>query len=1373
MPYRLEPESSTAVLEPPTDRYRLEPPDSRYRLEPVAPEPSFIPFGAGPPPGQPDREGPPGAISRMVTGGLRFLGRKARSVLEAVSPPTEAFRTLADLSREDLARLSREVGAVTETGEPLITPENVQEFPQELENAMLVLSFIPMVPGPPAGPPAEIGTRAGQIAATRQAIKRTAEEIRAREFQRGVRLLEPPGGLPKPLVRPQPSVPKPSVPAPVVSQAPAGLPKVSRGLHVPTLLPDELAAVQQIRQDVAQGVAGTRMPIEGEVRGQGATRQWIGVPSTFPEYFQNKGYTKARVLRIVDRVQAGQPITEKQRAVLDDLVAGFQAHEAKTPRGGSSVSPEIARYRLEEVGGLPPERFALTPEAPTPPVVVPIQEEMPGMPRPSTPTGPLVARSPEGLTPLEAATVETADRARQVPLLPVPSGPVEPELVPGAWEQLYGKEEAKELKAQFDYFSQHGKWPGAELLEPETIDVSPSVGQKVLLPQFEKIGGDVTEVGGGLPLTRQSFLQWQVASARAKVKAAPLQAQADQLAPKVTIVTPARDMGWLSMFGTPSNRLKRYGPLAEQAITDLNLTEMRQIRAIGQRNEADYLQGIAKIPAKEIGTFVEQVFEGRPIETILARTDISQGTKEAAQYFRAKFDVDRGSIVLLQREWLRSAMESKVTAQLRAEGFAKAGARRTKAEMATFRAEAATRTKAELAKAVPDTWGIKEYFPHLFPGEFRVLVRNAKGELDFIGEGRSQWEAQAVIAKHFAENPKTTPSAYQIETRMFMDPDLVRVSTPRRWKLLHDLAEAMQTTPEEVADATKGIIGTRERKQKWWGSLRHRAGAPGYSKDLQWVLQVYNAGLVRWATITELNRRLQPILRTMRNAGQTQLAAEVEANFKILSGYKSPTSDLLDNTLAQTPGVRIIAQPFALERWTSRLKGWTATGFLKLSVRFHLLNRFQIFSTLWPVVDTAELVEGIRLSQTAEGRAILNQYAVRFLAARGKIAEHGGGLRVLSARRLERLNLLAPETSNQEIAFLTMYQKGVEMGMAPSKAADYAFLRGNLYTQFVALRTDQPRAFYRGIRTGLSAPIKSTAFQFQRFNIKNLEIGFDLLASKNVSGATKWLGMMFLLGGARAFLVGGTGYLSYKTYQAIKEKYGETMAQVIAYGLPSLLGMDLSYSIQVVNPPYGQSIAERVGRVALGPLGNLAVGVGAAAMDTKGVEPDARLRAIRAVVQRVPSLRWMEGVEKVWTGRYDFRDPGGRLRFHGDLKDVLMQIGAFRSLRQAEQDLMLNALADIKIQRDAVLDEAAAVALHRVPSGQAPTSEDVTQAKAAVDQWNAMFPEFPITEQDLTARMVARGKAIAIPQATRRVLSAPKVFRPTFLPSRPPAGVAP
>ncbi len=940
--------------------------------------------------------------------------------------------------------------------------------------------------------------------------------------------------------------------------------------------------------------------------------------------------------------------------------------------------------------------------------------------------------------------------------------------------------------------------PGWSVIEPARGEVIPAdiaahnARIENLGGEAEIIGGGKIEMGSGPTFGKGILLRAAVAkhqAAREKAKAAEERATADAGAnlppdtPTIIFQAPLRDYGWLSTLGTPSNVLPRYGEDAKQAIEALNLYEIKQRIDFGRQTEAD-LDILHTIPKQDFGKKGEifiRVFEGKPIDDILARTDITEETKAAARYFRDRYDRETKVIIERKRADLKPTVATRIERQLREDGFAQSeGKKRRNAEQVQeLRDEVERLTGGELRRLVPDSWGIRDYLPHLFAGDLVIRVK-VGDEYQFIGSARDNWEAIDKIAEWHVEHPDVPASRYKVEKRVFMNPDIVRVSRPRRWKIINDIAKAGDFTQDDVANAFKGVIGTKENRSKWAGFLQPREGYEAYSKDLEWLIVTHNAQFHRWINVTDASRIVRPLIQRVRDSGRKALADEIEANMDLLWGHRSPVSELLDNALSRVPGIKDIHHPFALERWINRAKGLAATAFLQFSPRFHILNRLQTFQTLWPIVTTREFWDGRKLyrgtvelhpdtanSETLNGKDILDRHGIRQLTGGKFVGETGFIPRPVRARLREKARGFAPETFNQEVAFLTMYLKARRLGLADKQAADYAFLRGNLYSQFTGLRTDQPRALYRSLMTGKSAPIKSVIFQFRRFPVKSLEILRDLAEAKDWAGVGKWFGAQAVIGGVRGatspwlwIFLGPLTAL--KIYDELKKRYGSWFADLVNFGLPSLLGADMSYSMQLVDLPMGRSIPEKVGNVALGPLGNLLAGGLTAAFTEKGVEPSAVKRFLKGIAQRAGGLRWSEGFRQLWEGDYDFRDAQGRLRFKGDLRDVLLSMVGFRTMTAAQQDMVLSAYMDLKDRRDTVLDHLAAVRAQAKIQGRGLTEDESLAEDGVKNTWNALFPDvqgFHITTRDIVTRGRRRGATSEIPQAERIIRGGKKSMR--------------
>jgi len=870
-------------------------------------------------------------------------------------------------------------------------------------------------------------------------------------------------------------------------------------------------------------------------------------------------------------------------------------------------------------------------------------------------------------------------------------------------------------------------------------------GLKAAAPKGDVVNPNIQEMHGGLgaalPGRNARFAQMlrQAISEKDRDR---------EKLPTVMFEPEAKDVGLRKWFLTPSFVLgaipgmePKFGRPAQSAMRSLLLTE-RTIKVETAQRDEFLDKTIRQIPTADwgkVGERFREIFEGQKINAILARTDISEKTREAAKSLREFFDNDRKERIQIARDRWRSAVRRRVEKEYRVEN----GLQRKRLHPEHVKAIEKL-TETGLDQIMPRDWGIDDYLPHFFPGDYRVIAEYADGTSEFVTSGKNKMDALAKIAEDYVDRNEIKPVvSYRVNKRLFMDPDVTRVSRPRYRAIVKDLHEAAEVSREEVQAAMRGRIGAKESRQKHFFAFKKRQGYLGYSKNLRETLTVYNRGYNRWKYLTPLNEQIQPLLRKIGGEGRPNTRAYVENIFNQLWGYQTDASRAVDAFLQKVPYIRDRTTPMALDRWLAIAKSGAFTGLLKLNPRFHLLNRMQTFQTLAPLVGVADFAEGRRSYHSAEGKELLRKHGVRYLTG-GKLAEVGAGTRRAELR--EKFHGFAPETYNQEIAFLTMYEVARKRGLSDKEAADYAFLRGNVFSQFCFLKTDRP-LFTRG-------PILSTMFMFKRFPIKDLELGYTLLRHSEYPGFAKWLGAHLLLGGTKSFqdFYGaplkaiGKAYVPYSIYKAIREE-DETLADVVAFGLPGLLGMDLSYSVDLLDVPFGKTLDEKVLNLVMGPIGNITYRAFKDAANTKGVVESPMERGIRSVVQRVPGLRWMIALEQLVQGadegKYDFRSATGKLRFQGDLREVLMTAVGARMTKLGWQDIKFDALSDLAAQRDEIMDK---VVMQWINSGEYP------QDSESKERWNEMWPEWPISYKGLKARKKAREKSAQRP-TEERVLS--------------------
>jgi hypothetical protein len=817
-----------------------------------------------------------------------------------------------------------------------------------------------------------------------------------------------------------------------------------------------------------------------------------------------------------------------------------------------------------------------------------------------------------------------------------------------------------------------------------------------------------------------------------------------------------------NLFGAIPGQKARYGFMAQEAQTNINMTEMHIIMDAGMRGR-QIEDALSRVDRKDWGKKGEKFYDDyeKIVNPELTTPDVAPSTVEAANILHRILEDYRARAIEVMREDHLPSVQKIVELEYRLKNDLK-GKKLTDEQ----RLEIKGQVEKRLDEVVDPAWGLDYYLPQMHPGWYNLYI-DIDGAGMYVGSARNIHQAKLLSNKDYAARLEAGEAfnidRYDIKGRAFRGADILRTTDKRFFSAVQQIADAAEIAKDQAVKGLRGTLGRKAGRKKFAGFMQERAVAGEYfSKDVTKVLASYVQTFTRWERLTPLNREVVPLIEKIRAEGGDKTAKMLEETLSYLWGESgSKLSGAFDAFLAKMPGVRDYVYPQALERWANTLiKTPITVLFLKASPRFHALNITQTGSTLWPQVSSKEFIAGQRFYQTAAGRAAIDKYGVRYLTG-GKISEGG---RAWTSPEFREKFRFAPETFNQEVAWATMFKRARDMGMDEAAANDYALLKGVLHTQFCFLRSDTPPL--------LRGPITSTVFMFRRFQIKNLEMGYDLIASRNFPGAAKWFGAQFLLGGTKALSrgipIGATlsvtgvvdklPYLNAEMYEKIKKEYGEYAADGITYGLPGLIGLDPFYSIQLFDTPWGQSFAEKTGNLMIGPPGQTATSLLTAAADTKGIEGSAWRRTFYALSQRVPSLRWIDALrawgEKLDNGEYMFRDAAGRGRFKADMKDLIVRALGGRTTEEGEIDLLIEAVTWVVDERDQVMDRI----VHHIFADQ--TEAAVKLQLEWDEKWGG---EFGIGFDGLKSRYAKRMEERDMDRFERYMQNAPKVFKASEL----------
>lgn len=795
-------------------------------------------------------------------------------------------------------------------------------------------------------------------------------------------------------------------------------------------------------------------------------------------------------------------------------------------------------------------------------------------------------------------------------------------------------------------------------------------------------------------------------------------------------VTRPYDQGLIGTLGTPTAQAAQIHPLGAQVAFDMAEAEMKLRRAVDAR-ELRNEHGVGAIGDLALSKAVK-LRNVKEYDDIMADPKIGEDVKGAVSFLKNKFDADRNVLIPRLREQegerIRAAIE-KVEAT-----------KHHDVQMTPSQIDAAVQARTE--KLIPQNASIDDLLMRVFPTYYRIADKAG----NFIESANNRAEAMMKI-KDLADAGGLKPGDFKVTSRAIFDSDMLKIFQGRVSRAFENIAKGQGLSPADVEAAIRGDF-SMHAPSKFFNEflgMSHK----GMTKDVLGALNFYDRTLEKWLHINDLEKTAKPALRELADRGYRRLTDTLYTSLNALKGQRSSIGEYVDNTLAGIPGVNKLVAPYFLERWTNSAKGGIVNAFLKYSPRFHMLNGTQMAQTLYPIVDgVGDIYKAGKMWASGEADALLKRHGIR-----------GIGTRVEEFKK----SLGPSEAMNQEVAWLTMYDKARRLGLSDDQAAAYGRLRGNLHSQFLGLVTDVPKAFRAADPTGMM-------MMFQRFPVKQFELVMDLIKSRQFPGVAKWLGVNLALGGMKAATFGNAGWLTLAAYDKIKKEFGEQAADTIHVGLPGLLGLDMSNSVMLYNPPFGSSYAEKVGNLLGGPIGSVLGSTIGAASATDAPEPEAGKRVYNALMNSLPVGRELNTLAQLIEGDYDLRDPLGRLRYKAGFTDMLKKVLGFRTVSEANIDTAVSAMMDMKERRDSVLNYAAS------RYGQArvagiPLGDDMEElVKGEVDNWNAMWPEFPITGDAIAQRTKARAQAATQALRERVMRSMPKVIRDAEQFKIPPGG---
>lgn len=799
---------------------------------------------------------------------------------------------------------------------------------------------------------------------------------------------------------------------------------------------------------------------------------------------------------------------------------------------------------------------------------------------------------------------------------------------------------------------------------------------------------------------------------------------------------------WSFFFG-------RLGAAAQRAWERMAIGEFRMRENIQrdiQNFVADTLSALPRNMRRRGGQAFFDILDGRTMAQITAQfqglpggdvvIEQARRVKERLEQIREVIrNIKRESYAAYLRGMLRADLETLFQNTL---GFAPTGL--TKREMAD-----------ELAiEQFPDDWGIADgsYMPHLFFGQWVVTVDTGGPAPDFLFRAKTEQEARARIFEYVRTNPQHAGSRFNMNQDVVAPADMIRIGNNRYWRMVQQIQQQTNQTVDG-REATRGVVGRAASKQKWWGSLRQRFGYQGYSKDYKQVMTNYLTSFHRWRELSAMNNEVMPLIEEVRAEGRRQAADRLTDILDNLWGKPTKATLQFDNMLRnmfdplqrqlnRIPGAERITQylfpqPLALDRW-SRFLTTAVTHATLRTARFAIVNRLQPLQGLYPIIGERLIIQAKRLQHTAQGRALLDAAGVTF-----DPGQYAGPATTYS-RFTRALEWLTGERSNQEVAYLGMYLHAQRQGLTGAEAHRYAKLRGQLMTQFSPLITDTVPI--------MEGPVGRVVFQFKRFPIKQLELLSRMVVTGNVPALVRFFALQALMGGLSFYM--RQSYQDwekrYRLKKRLQDEYGQATSDALYYGLPGMIGADLSGSLVLGDEPFGANIYEKAGRFLAGPGPSIAI----EAIRAANIEPrkpmsktERAMMAVRKfptfrpaaelydlasenteelmrIAKEFPSLQPFVDAWKSWKVNPDVLSPDGETKYQRTAKDIILGIGSFRSANEANIRMQMNAVLEIEKETGKLLNRLWV-------ARQSGDADQQAEAQEEIDKFNERWPEYRIT----------------------------------------------
>lgn len=579
--------------------------------------------------------------------------------------------------------------------------------------------------------------------------------------------------------------------------------------------------------------------------------------------------------------------------------------------------------------------------------------------------------------------------------------------------------------------------------------------------------------------------------------------------------------------------------------------------------------------------------------------------------------------------------------------------------------------KRSRGEDVQDSWGLtkdgkSQYFHHFFQRGWKVV--GPDGESSGIGNFPDPAAAKSAIQNMAEANSALKAKDFTIVPNIAEFNDFAVLSKQAQKNLVNRMLSDIDATPEEVSKAYQVLRLERPKP----GAVKYRSGKEGYLMDFQESMRRYVNTMSRRHVLGKTVSEIEKGISELENGSQTtrpapEVAAMLRDRLSALRGESSSIDNAISNTIQAATRNKV--SPGGWNRWTSAVQTATAINYLTTG-RYATGNAAQTFVTLFPYSKTYFRSVAEVLFKDPEAMATIEKFGIDKAAGINKFEFSVSPGKIMKG---VQKTLGFAEPSNVKIAYWDRFKAAKALGMDDAAAHQYGVINGMLKTQFYPLITD------RAMITS-SNLARQTVGQLGRFKFKEAEllqdIGMRMLRDGEYGPMGKYMLSKMIVGGVRTVPIAGAGYAlgGKEAYDFVKSKVGTKIADLYWAGIPSFAGIDMLSSFDLTYLPYGSSPAERIGKAVIGPtygsLADILINLNSAA---GGAQPKDQIRRyIEAFTQPIPLAKELHNFlllangEKTAGGYYNLRDARDRIKYVGDVTDVLKKGLGFTPLEEAQ-----------------------------------------------------------------------------------------------------------